>query len=189
MPHWKMSGHISLAAPPGCRVESWTSAVLASRGCVCPVGQLQDRRLVLTEPLRTAQRQGGFDGLPWGKKNKRLHVIPFFQASSRLLREHLQIRRRLHQTFAAHTSGPVPVDRPTLRRHKFSQQVCCRHFGQALEYCQPIWRQLFITSQTKMCEMFSNTCRMWRRCCLAMGTRVHHLFARAPFKINDVVGN
>ena len=116
-----MSGHISLAAPPGCRVESWTSTVLASRPCVCPVGHLQDRRLVLTEPLRTAQRQGGFDGLPWGKKNTRLHVKPFFQGSSRLLREHLQIRRRLHQTSAAHTSGPVPVDRPTLRRHKLSQ--------------------------------------------------------------------
>ena len=53
-PTGMMSGYVSLAALPGCRVESRTSAVLASRGCVCPVGQLQDRRLVLTE-LRTAE--------------------------------------------------------------------------------------------------------------------------------------
>ena len=89
-----MSGHVSLAGPPGCRVESRTSAVLASKGYVCPVGQLQDRRLVLTEPLRNAehmhvaQRQGGLVELPWGKKNKRPHVIHF-------LREHLQFRCRL----------------------------------------------------------------------------------------------
>ena len=55
VPYWKMSGHVSLAAPPGCRMESGTSAVLASRGCICPVGQLQERRLVLAEPLRTAE--------------------------------------------------------------------------------------------------------------------------------------
>ena len=52
VPHSKMLGHVSLAAPHGCRVESQTTAVLASRGCVCPVGQLEDRRLVPTEPPR-----------------------------------------------------------------------------------------------------------------------------------------
>ena len=55
MLHWKMLGHVSLAAPHGCRVESRTAAVLASRWCVCPVGQLEDRRLVPTEPPRAAE--------------------------------------------------------------------------------------------------------------------------------------
>ena len=50
-----MLGHVSLLAPHGCRVESQTAAVLASRRCVCPVGQLEDRRLVPTEPPRAAE--------------------------------------------------------------------------------------------------------------------------------------
>ena len=56
-----------------------------AEGTVCPVGQLQDRRLVLTKPLRNAeymhvaQRQGGLVELPWGKKNIRPHVIPFLR--------------------------------------------------------------------------------------------------------------
>ena len=36
-------------------MESQTAAVLASRRCVCPMGQLEDRRLVPTEPPRAAE--------------------------------------------------------------------------------------------------------------------------------------
>ena len=177
MSHWKMSGHVSLATPPGCRVESRTSAILASRGYVCPVGQLQDRRLVLTEPLRNAeymhvaQRQGGLVELPWGKKNTRLHVIPFLRVPAGFCRS----------TFSFAVASPDvrgphvwPVDRPTLQRHKLVAASLLVTLGTGPRMCQPIWRQLFITSQTKMCEMLSNTCRMWRRCFLAFGTRIHH---------------
>ena len=69
----------SLAKPHECRVESRTAAVLAAwdppratprkagRRCVCLVVQLQDRGLglgKLPSPLRVAQRQGSFVGLP-----------------------------------------------------------------------------------------------------------------------------
>ena len=169
-------------------MESWTSAVLASKGCVCPVGQLQDRRLVLTEPHELPRDKE----VRWAALGQEKHtpacktLFPGFQqASAGALSD--------SPSPAPDVRGPhvwSGASRQTnLAKAQLSQQVCCRHFGQALERCQPIWPQLFITSQQK-CVRCSATH-------VECGVGVVLLWAHgsitcspgAPFKINDVVGN
>ena len=88
---WKV-GH-QLSWPAEGAFDLWASSRI--------VGWYSPSLNELLSILHVAQKQGGFVELPWGKKNIRLHALP-----SRLLREHLQFRRRLYQTCAAHMSGP-----------------------------------------------------------------------------------
>ena len=91
-------------------------------------------------------------------------MLYLFEGSSRLLlREHLQFRRRLYQTSAAHMSGPVPVDRQPCKGKSSSQQVCCRHLGQATTAGTGSGRRMY-GRETHFLDVPCGTARR-TRCC------------------------